>query len=136
MKGLFLSLPLLLLSISGCATAPDTIDRKKQVEPVRIALRGYNGCLHENLKSCLKPEAEPKKIAETVALKCEPRLNDYKMAVREVYAEGLNPQMEDYDDLLLTKPETHANRIREKGKRATITRVLNARKSPANQAKK
>ena len=129
MKGLIL---LLLFSIVGCATAPDKIDRQRQVAPVRKALKDYNNCLNENLKSCLKPKTEPKKIAETVAIKCEPRLNDYKSAVREVYAGGLDPKMEGYDALLLTKPETHANRIREKGKRATITRLLNARKSPAN----
>ena len=123
---------ILMILVSGCATAPDKLDRKSQVAPVRKALREYNNCLSENLKSYLKPKADPKQIAEAVAVKCDPKLADYKSAVRKVYAEGLDPKTEGYDELLKTKPETHANRVREKGKTATIKRVLDARRSPAN----
>lgn len=129
-KGLIL---LVMISVSGCATAPVKIDRKSQLAQVRKAYTDYNNCLKQDLKSYLKPKAVPKKIADAVAIKCEPRLVDYKLAVREFYAEGLNPKMEGYEDLLLTKPESHANRIREKGKRATVTRLLNARKASVNQ---
>lgn len=123
-KGLIL---LIVISVSGCATAPVKVDRKSQLAPVRKAYSDYNDCLKQNLTSYPKPKAAPKKIAHAVANKCEPRLADYKLAVREFYAKGLNPEMEGYEDLLRTKPESHANRIREKGKRATITRVLDER---------
>ena len=129
-KGVML---LVVISVSGCVTAPVKIDRKSQLAPVRKAYSDYNDCLKQNLTSCLKPKAAPKKIADAVAIKCEPRLADYKSAVREFYAKGLDPKIEGYEDLLQTKPESHASRVREKGKRVTVTRLLNARKASVNQ---
>jgi len=129
-KGLIL---FVVISVSGCAAAPVKIDRKSKLAPVRKAYTGYNDCLKQNLKAYLKPKAVPKKIADAVAIKCEPRLVDYKLAVREFYAKGLDPKMEGYEDLLRTKPESHAGRVREKGKRATITRVREVRKASVNQ---
>lgn len=118
-----------IVSVTGCAAVPAKPDPQIQLAPVRKAYGDYNECLRQNLKPFLKPKADPKKVADAVAIKCEPGVLEYKSAVKEVYAKGLDPKMGGYDDLLLTKPENHANRIREKGKKATMARVLNARKS-------
>ena len=126
----------LLLSIltGGCATGQPTVDQvesaPKQVitlAPIREALGNYHDCLRENVKAYLKAKAKPKQIANTVAGNCEPELTQYQLAVREVYAQTLNPAMAGYADMLVSKPEIHANRVREKGKLATVERVTAAR---------
>jgi hypothetical protein len=129
-----ISLPLLLLlSLAGCASLPTQTSEPK-TEPgdnlasIRAALRGYHDCLKQKVEPYLKTKAKPKAVAEAVAKKCEPALNEYKFAVREFYVQGLSPQTEGYNKVLLAKPEAHAKRVRAKGESATIARVLEARK--------
>lgn len=120
---------LLMILVSGCSTLPRKTDKESLVIPVRKAFKSYNDCLRQALNSHWEPKAKPKTIADAVALKCEPSLEEYKSAVRAVYAEGLDPKMAGYHDVLASKPENHANRIREKGKSAVVARLLDARNS-------
>jgi hypothetical protein len=130
----------LLALLCGCAaSAPkmdqkvdQKVDQKDELAPVREALRDYNDCLKLNVKPYLRMKTKPKAVADAVAVKCERKLSDYKFAVRDVFVEGLNPESDGYNKILISKPEAHADRIREKGKRATIARVQQARKPAAN----
>jgi len=121
----------LVLAVCGCTTvAPKSAPAPKdQLTSIRESLRIYHDCLKQKVEPYLKTKAKPKTIAEAVAKKCEPALNDYKFAVREFYVEGLSPETEGYNKLVLTKPEIHAKRVRTKGESATIARVLEARKA-------
>jgi hypothetical protein len=55
--------------------------------------------------------------------------------VRDIYAKVYNSELKEYPDILKTKPEKHANRVRENGKRATIVRVMSARENGTKRAK-
>jgi hypothetical protein len=133
MLKLYFSL-LIVLAVCGCATvAPKSAPPPKdELASIREALRMYHDCLRQKVEPYLKTKSKPKAIAEAVAKKCEPTLDDYKFAVREFYVEGLSPQTEGYNRLLLSKPEIHAKRVRTKGESATIARVLEARKAAAH----
>jgi len=124
----------LVLALCGCASVtPKTAPPPKdELTSIREALRMYHDCLKQKVEPYLKTKAKPKTIAEAVAKKCEPALSDYKFAVREFYVEGLSPETEGYNKLLLSKPEIHAKRVRTKGESATIARVLEARKAAAH----
>jgi hypothetical protein len=126
----------LVLALCGCAAvSPKTQTAplpKDELTSIREALRIYHDCLKQKVEPYLKTQAKPKTIAEAVAKKCEPALKDYKFAVREFYVEGLSPETEGYNKLLLSKPEIHAKRVRIKGESATIARVLEARKAAAH----
>ena len=121
-----------IVLVCGCATVAPQTDRKAELGPVREALRCYRDCLKQTVKPYFDIKTKAKVIADAAAIKCEPKLNDYKFAVREFFAEGLNPAIDGYNKILLSKPESHANRVRENGKRATIARVLEARKLMEN----
>jgi hypothetical protein len=122
---------LLVLAVCGCAavTPKSAPVPKDELASIREALRMYHDCLRQKVEPYLKTKAKPKAIAQAVAKKCEPALEDYKFAVREFYVEGLSPETEGYNRVLLSKPEIHAKRVRTKGESATIARVLEARKA-------
>jgi hypothetical protein len=133
----------LSMLICGCATGTQKTGQGSAQEeesatslrPIREALHAYNGCLQQNVKPYLNSKAKPASIADTVAGSCEPQLAGYKTAVRNIYAKALNPNLKEYPVLVQTKPEKHADRVREKGKRATIAKVLSARESKSKRAK-
>jgi hypothetical protein len=126
----------LLISVCGCAaSAPKTDQGTAQgiaLRSIRGTLNNYNDCLKQNVRPYLKMNAKTKDIADAVARECEPKLSDYKAEVRDFFAAGLDPKTNGYSRILVSKPESHANKIREKGRRATIARVLDARKLVVN----
>ena len=119
---------LISITVCGCAAGTPKVDQGPALGPVRDAHRIYAVCLKQQVKPYLETAAKPKDIAGTVAEKCEPKLSRYKVAVREVFATQLSPDSDGYAYLLMSKPEIHANRVREKGRQVTIARVLKARK--------
>jgi hypothetical protein len=123
---------LLVLTVSGCAAiSPKTEPKdepKNELTSIRGALKKYHDCLKLQVEPYVKTKVKPKAVAEAVAKKCEPVLNEYKFAVREFYVEGLDPGTEGYNKTIQSKPEIHAKRVRIKGESATIARVLEARK--------
>lgn len=137
----------LSMLICGCAAstpkvnqgtvqeADQRINQSISIKPVREALGAYYCCLQIKVKPYLNTKATPKSIADAVAKDCEPQLSDYKVGVRDIYAKVYNSELKEYPDILKTKPEKHASRVRENGKRATIVRVMSARENGTKRAK-
>ena len=126
MKTILISM-ISIVVLAGCATVkPDTTNELNQVGQ---SVSTYGECLEREGSFLLRSSETPIDIAESVSYKCEIFLNEYRKSVVSFFTALTPAGSQSQYDLLMIEPDRRVMNLRDKGKRATISRVLDYRLS-------
>lgn len=115
----------LTVFLTGCATPrPDTT---MELNEVSNKVSSYSKCLKSELHLFIDSAETPQDIADAVAHRCERKLSEYRTALSAFLIASTSPGSQTQYQLLMTEPDRRVEQIREKGRRATISRVIDYR---------
>lgn len=89
----------------------------------------YSNCLNEEVKPLLASTEPAIDIADSVAHKCETILTQYRKDVSNYLFASTNEGSRTQYEVLMIEPDRRVESLRDKGKRATISRVVDYRES-------
>lgn len=122
---LFSVLAVSVAVLSSCSTVQT---KPQDISSVSHAASEYMTCIKSFVAERPWNQADPYFFADAATGSCEPYLVAYKIKVFEYYSSNLSTSDDFTYYLMLTEPESRANRLREKTKAAIMAHLFEDRK--------